>query len=140
MSDGAETPCVLAVDGVDVLRYVAGMQERPVADHAVALVATSAVVNAVFDQLPGHWFTSEDDELLDALLAAIPEPDPSRRPDSEKVLGGEIPSPLAPPSGCRFRTRCPKAQDLCAEEEPQIRPVGDGQFVACHFPMVDVPD
>jgi len=77
----------------------------------------------------------------DALLKSIPVPDPEVRPEGvAEKLQGDLPSPVAPPSGCHFRTRCPKAQDRCAEEEPQIRPVGDGQFVACHFPMVDVPD
>jgi peptide/nickel transport system ATP-binding protein len=82
---------------------------------------------------PSHPYTA-------ALLAAIPVPDPGIRPDTEKVLGGEIPSPVHPPSGCRFRTRCPKAEARCAEEEPQVRPVGGdpdgaGHFVACHFPL-----
>jgi peptide/nickel transport system ATP-binding protein len=83
---------------------------------------------------PAHPYT-------EALIKAIPVPDPEVRPDgvSEK-LQGDLPSPVAPPSGCHFRTRCPKAQDRCAEEEPVIRAVGDGQFVACHFPLVDVPD
>jgi len=77
----------------------------------------------------------------DALIKAIPVPDPEVRPDGvAEKLQGDLPSPVAPPSGCRFRTRCPKAQDRCAEEEPIIRAVGDGQFVACHFPLVDVPD
>ena len=77
---------------------------------------------------PAHPYTS-------ALLAAIPVADPDVRPDSDKVLGGEIPSPMHPPSGCRFRTRCPKAQDRCAEEEPQMRELRPKQFVACHFPL-----
>jgi peptide/nickel transport system ATP-binding protein len=77
---------------------------------------------------PAHPYTA-------ALLAAIPIADPDVRPDPEKVLGGEIPSPIHPPSGCRFRTRCPKAQDRCAEEEPEIREVRPQQFVACHFPL-----
>ncbi len=77
---------------------------------------------------PAHPYTA-------ALLAAIPVPDPESRPDASKVLGGEIPSPTNPPSGCRFRTRCPKAQARCAEEEPQLRAAAPGQFVACHFPL-----
>ena len=79
-------------------------------------------------QRPSHPYTA-------ALLAAIPVPDPEAMPDSEKVLGGEIPSPLSPPSGCRFRTRCPKAEAKCAEEEPQMREVSAKHFVACHFPL-----
>jgi peptide/nickel transport system ATP-binding protein len=77
---------------------------------------------------PAHPYTA-------ALLAAIPIPDPALPPDDSRVLGGEIPSNLNPPSGCRFRTRCPKAQARCADEEPEIRAVGDDQYVACHFPL-----
>ena len=77
---------------------------------------------------PAHPYTA-------ALLAAIPVPDPAIKPSDRPILGGEIPSPVAPPSGCRFRTRCPRAQDLCAQEEPQIRSIAEGQFVACHFPL-----
>ncbi len=77
---------------------------------------------------PAHPYTA-------ALLAAIPDPDPEIRPDADKILGGELPSPMSPPSGCRFRTRCPKAQDICAEDEPQVREFRPGQFVACHFPV-----
>jgi peptide/nickel transport system ATP-binding protein len=77
---------------------------------------------------PAHPYTA-------ALLAAIPVPDPDVRPDERPQVGGEIPSPVAPPSGCRFRTRCPKAQDKCAQEEPVITELRPGQFVACHFPL-----
>jgi peptide/nickel transport system ATP-binding protein len=77
---------------------------------------------------PSHPYTA-------ALLAAIPMPDPSVRPAERPVLGGEIPSPVAPPSGCRFRTRCPRAQERCAAEEPEIRALDTGHYVACHFPL-----
>jgi peptide/nickel transport system ATP-binding protein len=83
------------------------------------------------DQLyasPAHPYTA-------ALLAAIPVPDPGTPTDSSRVLGGEIPSNIEPPSGCRFRTRCPKAQAKCTEEEPHVRLIGPEQYVACHFPL-----
>ncbi|MGD0392697.1 MAG: oligopeptide/dipeptide ABC transporter ATP-binding protein [Acidimicrobiales bacterium] len=75
----------------------------------------------------------------EALLASIPEPDPDLRTD-HKGLSGELPSPLNPPSGCRFRTRCPYAQDRCAEEEPLLREIAPGHQVACHFPLAEVKD
>jgi peptide/nickel transport system ATP-binding protein len=77
---------------------------------------------------PAHPYTA-------ALLTAIPIPDPNITPDDSRVLKGEIPSNVNPPSGCRFRTRCPKAQDKCAAEEPEIRAIGPDQYVACHFPL-----
>jgi peptide/nickel transport system ATP-binding protein len=81
----------------------------------------------IYEQ-PVHPYTA-------ALLTAIPVPDPAVRPENRKVLMGELPSPIAPPSGCRFRTRCPKAQEKCAEEEPVVRELRPGQFGACHFPL-----
>jgi len=72
----------------------------------------------------------------DLLLKSIPVPDPRVKPDPEERIQGELPSPLFPPSGCRFRTRCPYAQEVCAQQEPQLRDVGTGHYVACHFPLV----
>ena len=82
---------------------------------------------------PAHPYTA-------ALMAAVPMPDPDAPPRGGRQLAGELPSPLSPPSGCRFRTRCPYATERCTTEEPQMRPVGSGKdhFVACHHPLVAV--
>ena len=76
---------------------------------------------------PAHPYTR-------LLLAAVPDP-ANKHAANNETLGGELPSPIDPPSGCRFRTRCPRATEKCAEEEPQITQVGDrDHWVACHFP------
>jgi peptide/nickel transport system ATP-binding protein len=76
---------------------------------------------------PAHPYTA-------LLIEAIPVPDPDVRP-AESVPAGEPPSPIAPPSGCRFRTRCPRADERCASEVPELRPVATGQYAACHHPL-----
>lgn len=68
------------------------------------------------------------------LLDSVPRPDPTRRGESGPPLAGEIPSPVHPPSGCRFRSRCPYAQDICAQTVPPLTGAGDHQ-AACHFPL-----
>lgn len=71
-----------------------------------------------------------------ALLDAVPEPDPQReRAKEARHLLGELPSAVSPPSGCRFRTRCPRAQERCAQEEPPLRAFGERHMAACHFPL-----
>jgi peptide/nickel transport system ATP-binding protein len=75
---------------------------------------------------PRHHYTH-------ALISSVPVADPSRK-SVRTAIQGEPPSPMNPPSGCRFRTRCPAATELCASEEPQLREITAGQFVACHHP------
>ena len=79
--------------------------------------------------LPAHPYTR-------VLLASAPEP-ASTVDESESAIGDDIPSPINPPTGCRFRTRCPSAQTLCEEKEPEMQQVGDDHFVACHFPVAN---
>jgi oligopeptide transport system ATP-binding protein len=71
-----------------------------------------------------------------ALLASIPSPDPrAQPPELDATVHGEPASPINPPSGCRFRTRCPRAQERCALEEPELRLLGSNHYAACHFPV-----
>ena len=84
---------------------------------------------------PDTLFASPAHPYTATLLSAIPIPDPDVVP-SAMDLDGELPSPLDPPSGCRFRTRCPRAAERCAHEEPIVRAVGPDHYVACHFPLV----
>jgi len=80
----------------------------------------------VYDN-PAHPYTR-------ALLDSVPLTDPDKGL-AGPALGGDLPSPLSPPAGCRFRSRCPIAQDICGVEEPTVREVRPGQYAACHFPL-----
>jgi len=70
----------------------------------------------------------------EALLAAVPVPDPTAR-RTKVIVKGEVPSAIFPPPGCRFHPRCPYAQDICRREEPELIEVEKGHMVACHFPL-----
>jgi peptide/nickel transport system ATP-binding protein len=104
---------------------------KNVSDRVAVMYLGKLVEIAASDTL----YQSAAHPYSEALLESIPEPDPERRSE-HKVLSGELPSPLNPPSGCRFRTRCPYAQQRCADEEPLLREVAPGHKVACHFPLV----
>ena len=78
-------------------------------------------------QSPSHPYTQ-------ALISAVPIPDPSVEKNKELILiEGDLPSPINPPSGCVFRTRCQKAQDICSQQKPEYKEVATSHSVACHF-------
>jgi peptide/nickel transport system ATP-binding protein len=82
---------------------------------------------------PDTLYKSPRHHYTHALVASVPVADPTKK-SRRAAIQGEPPSPMNPPSGCRFRTRCPAATELCATEEPQLREMGGGNYVACHHP------
>lgn len=123
------------------LTYVFIAHDLSVVEHVsdrVAVMYLGRIVElgsaAQIYRQPRHPYTK-------ALLSAVPIADPDRATNRERiVLGGDVPSPISPPSGCRFHTRCPKADQLCSIEDPVLEPKFDdagGHRAVCHHPLAD---
>ncbi len=147
---------VSALD-VSIRSQVLNLMKRLQAEHNMASIVIShdlAVVKYLSDRIgvmylgklvelgtgddiyhrPAHPYT-------DALIKTIPLPDPAAERDGADVaIRGELPSALNPPSGCRFHTRCPRAQAMCTEVEPEMRSFGPGHQAACHYPLHHAAD
>jgi peptide/nickel transport system ATP-binding protein len=140
---------VSALD-VSIRAQVLNLMKRLQADHGLTYIVIShdlAVVKYMADRI-GVMYLGKMVEMGSAqdiyqraahpytvgLLETIPIPDPEQARQGAAIKG-ELPSPVSPPSGCRFRTRCPFVQDLCAHQEPELRSFGPGHVAACHFPL-----
>ncbi len=125
LQDDRELTYVLISHDLSVVRYLATRVGVMYLGKLVEVGPSEGLYRA-----PLHPYTA-------GLLAAIPTPDPAReRGRHSAAVAGELPSAVNPPSGCRFRTRCPRAQAVCVAEEPAMREIyGPGHEVACHFPL-----
>jgi peptide/nickel transport system ATP-binding protein/oligopeptide transport system ATP-binding protein len=107
---------------------------RHMCDRVAVMYLGKMVEIAESDSLythPRHPYTG-------ALLSAVPVPDPVLAARKERAVpGGDVPSPTNPPPACRFHTRCPKMQQVCAEQEPLLESKGPGVVAACHFPLTE---
>ena len=113
------------------LTYLFVAHDLSVVEHVSDVIAVMYLGKIVESAPTERFFARTLHPYGEALLSAIPVPDP-RVKKQRTVLSGDVPSPLAPPSGCRFRTRCPLADERCAAEEPPLREVEPQHLLACH--------